>query len=161
RMVRVLPDGRTYVMTLASGTPVSSATAALAGDPSVVSIESNAPLDLLAAEKFYLGADKFYIAADGSTFPITAENQWALSTVEATAALSISQGAGITVAVVDTGVDTTHPNLAGRIAQGGYDYISQTATISDVAGGEATGHGTFIAGLIAQLAPQASILPFR
>jgi subtilisin family serine protease len=160
-MVGALPDGQTYVLKPAPEASLSRCTTALRSDPSVLSVESNAPLDLLAAEKFYLAADKFYLGADGSTFPITAQNQWALSTVEATAALSISQGAGITVAVIDTGVDPTHPALAGHIAQGGYDYISQTATISDVAGGGATGHGTFIAGLIAQLAPQALILPFR
>jgi thermitase len=65
------------------------------------------------------------------------------------------------VAELDTGVDPTHPVLSSHLAMGGYDYISHTATISDVAGGPASGHGTFVAGLIAQVAPAARILPFR
>jgi thermitase len=65
------------------------------------------------------------------------------------------------VAVLDTGVDPTNPALAPHLAVGGYDYISHTAAMSDVLGGPASGHGTFVAGLIAQVAPGARILPFR
>ena len=52
-------------------------------------------------------------------------------------------GSRRTVAVVDTGVDVNHPELAGRIA-GTYDLFAGGRTVTDRAG-----HGTFVAGLIA------------
>jgi type VII secretion-associated serine protease mycosin len=80
-----------------------------------------------------------------------------------------STGKGITVAVIDTGVDPTNPDLRGRVLQG-KDYAE------DQPGDEHTdyeGHGTGMAGLIAGtgaygggqgafgLAPGAKILPIR
>jgi subtilisin family serine protease len=78
-------------------------------------------------------------------------------------------GAGQLIAVLDTGVDATHPELADRIAPGGWNFITDTADTSDVGDGidndndgdtdEMVGHGTFVAGLIHRAAPDAMILP--
>src|SRR3569833_2483906 len=70
----------------------------------------------------------------------------------------LSQGAGVTVGVVDTGVSTSVPTLAGRVT-----------AVGD-AGQDCVGHGSFAAGLIAGsvdsavgggVAPQARILAVR
>lgn len=50
-------------------------------------------------------------------------------------------GAGVTVYVLDTGVDTTHPQFEGRAAPG-------VNTIDEV-GGDCDGHGTVVAGIAA------------
>lgn len=115
----------------------------------------------LGFDPFYLGFDPFYLGFDQAAFAPAAVNQWALTTIQAAAAQQMSTGQGITVAVLDTGVDTSHRLLAAHIAPGGYDYVNQTTVISDVMGGLASGHGTFVAGLIAQVAPNARILPYR
>lgn len=65
-------------------------------------------------------------------------------------------GNGIGVAVVDSGVDCTHPELASRIAaQGNYTGTAETGCA------DGKGHGTSVAGIIAGtaggMAPQASI----
>jgi subtilisin family serine protease len=83
---------------------------------------------------------------------------------------ALSQGVGVKVAVLDTGVDRTHPALRGRL-KGGYDYVSDDADPTDVATGsdangnglvdDAYGHGTFVAGLLALVAPDARIMPYR
>ena len=46
-------------------------------------------------------------------------------------------GSNVTVAVIDTGVDTNHPDLQGRVF---YDFLSD--------GVDTDGHGTFVAGII-------------
>lgn len=70
-------------------------------------------------------------------------NVLALDVAEAHA---ISRGAGVRVAVIDTGVDTRHPDLAGR-TQLTRNYIDD-----DEAGFHADRHGTQVAGLIAAAA---------
>ena len=52
-------------------------------------------------------------------------------------------GEGITVAVIDTGVDLDHPEFAGRIV-GGWDFVDNDAYADDE-----QGHGTHVAGTIA------------
>jgi thermitase len=79
-------------------------------------------------------------------------------------AWDMSLGTGRTVAVVDSGVLATHPDLAGRIGAG-YDWVDEDADPNDLAG-----HGTHITGTIAAsmnnigvvgVAPEARILPLR
>lgn len=72
-----------------------------------------------------------------------------------------SLGVGMIVAVIDSGVDTTHPDLSTRIAPGGFDFLTNSSTIADPGPGRFTGHGTIIAGLIARAAPGARVLPIR
>jgi subtilisin family serine protease len=57
-------------------------------------------------------------------------------------AWDISQGVGATVAVIDTGADVTHPELAGRVA--GLETFDAART---PAGLDAVGHGTHVASL--------------
>jgi subtilisin family serine protease len=159
--IAALPDGQTYVLGLPSSQTASDAIASWSGESDIKTIEPNDAVNFLAADESYLTFHESYLTFHGADFPSVALGQWALSTIEAPAAQQLSVGGGVTVAVLDTGLDTTHPALASRIAPGGYDYISHTSVISDVVGGPASGHGTFVAGLIAQVAPGATILPFR
>lgn len=87
------------------------------------------------------------------------QQPWTWQTLGMTKAWQFSQGDGVTVAVVDTGVGTDIPALSGRVeAVGG-------------AGEDCVGHGSFAAGLIAAapgqgvgvagLAPRARILAVR
>ncbi|HBY97843.1 MAG TPA: hypothetical protein DEP84_28530 [Chloroflexi bacterium] len=82
-----------------------------------------------------------------------------------------SNGAGVVVAVVDTGVDARHPALASRVLDSGWNFLEGNADTADVGNGldddgngyvdEMTGHGTHVAGIIAMVAPAAKILPVK
>ena len=90
--------------------------------------------------------------------------QWHLDHLDMSAAWDITEGEGIVVAVLDTGVDATHPDLGDAVVPG----IDLTP-----GGGDGTiahdDHGTGMAGLIAArgrgadgvkgIAPAATILP--
>jgi type VII secretion-associated serine protease mycosin len=94
------------------------------------------------------------------------EDQWQLTELRATHAWRYSTGSNVTVAVIDSGVDGSHPDLAGQVLPG-IDLV----TGSGDGRTDPVGHGTTVAGLIAGrnddrdgvmgLAPQAKILPVR
>lgn len=89
--------------------------------------------------------------------------QWAPERIGLAAAQAISRGKGITVAIIDTGVDPDHPALAGHLGAG-YDFIDNDDDPREVGSAEldaAYGHGTHVAGLVALVAPEARILPYR
>jgi len=70
-------------------------------------------------------------------------SQWHLAAIEAPAAWSITTGnAQVLVAVLDTGVDASHPDLAAKLRSGGntYDGVSGWQDV--------VGHGTGVAGVI-------------
>ncbi|HEV7605576.1 MAG TPA: S8 family serine peptidase [Candidatus Limnocylindrales bacterium] len=70
--------------------------------------------------------------------------EWGLPLIGAPAAWDTSTGAGgPIIAVIDTGVDATHPDLGGRVLAG-YDFINHDGDASDD-----NGHGTHVAGIIA------------
>ena len=88
--------------------------------------------------------------------------QWAPGALRLAAAHGVSQGNGVRVAVLDTGVDLAHPHLAGRLLPG-RDFVDpgtpprEEGSVADAG----FGHGTHIAGLVALAAPQARIMPVR
>ena len=95
------------------------------------------------------------------------DEQWQLNELRATHAWRHSTGDGVTVAVVDSGVDAGHPDLTGQVLPG----IDLVATGGGDGRTDPVGHGTTVAGLIAGrsdddigvmgLAPHAKILPVR
>ena len=77
--------------------------------------------------------------------------------------LAPNLGEGVKVAVIDTGIDLDHPGFAGRLAPAGEwrDYVDGDDFPMDEPGGAGFGHGTAVAGIIVQVAPNATILPIR
>ncbi|WP_279326051.1 S8 family serine peptidase [Bacillus sp. FJAT-47783] len=77
-------------------------------------------------------------------------------------------GKGVTVAIVDTGIDYTHPDLRHSF-KGGYDFVDIDTDPMETKANElgATIHGTHVAGIIAAdgklkgMAPDASIIMYR
>lgn len=75
------------------------------------------------------------------------------------------QGEDSAVAVLDTGIDAQTPNFRGRVAKGANTLFNSVGGNDDLAPGGATaigqpdGHGTLIAGVIAQFVPQATLVP--
>ncbi|WP_443056075.1 type VII secretion-associated serine protease mycosin [Streptomyces sp. NBC_00239] len=98
------------------------------------------------------------------------DRQWALAALHADEAWQTTDGDGVTVAVLDTGVDATHPDLRGQVLDG-TDLVGFGADRGERSWAR---HGTAMAGIIAGhghgpgrgqgvlgIAPGARILPVR
>lgn len=96
--------------------------------------------------------------------------QWGLDALHTSRAWQTTRGEGVTVAVLDTGVDATHPDLEGSVLTG-TDLVGFGASRGDRAWAR---HGTAMAGIIAGhghgpgsedgvlgVAPRVRILPVR
>ena len=91
--------------------------------------------------------------------------QWHIAKMGAPTAWDSATGSGIVIAILDTGVDGTHPDLAAHMVAG-WNLYDNNADASDV-----NGHGTAVAGTaaavgnigtgVAGLAWNASIMPVR
>jgi hypothetical protein len=139
-------------------------------------------LDLLGADHDVVGAERNLLVAvpEGtqSSLPVLDDNldevgvlfQPAADRIGLPAAHPISEGDGIVIGVVDTGVDPDHPFFAGRVLPGvdlvgGDEEAREERDFADNDGDglfdEGYGHGTFVAGLARVAAPGAVILPVR
>ncbi|MGW0815155.1 type VII secretion-associated serine protease mycosin [Streptomyces viridiviolaceus] len=122
------------------------------------------------------GALSLLVAAALLVPPATAHadgiraKQWALDAMHTQEAWRTTKGAGVTVAVLDTGVEADHPDLTGNVLTG-KDLVGFGASEGDRAWAR---HGTAMAGIIAGhghgpgdadgvmgVAPEAKILPVR
>jgi thermitase len=92
-------------------------------------------------------------------------SEWHISKIGADTAWDKSQGSGVTIAILDSGVDGTHPDLAPHMVPG-YNIYDNNTNTADVCG-----HGTKVAGAaaaaannatgVAGVAGQAKIMPVR
>ncbi len=70
-------------------------------------------------------------------------SQWHLAKIQAPNAWDMTTGSSAPIAIVDSGVDSTHPDLAARVIAG-WNFVAGNSNTADV-----TGHGTAVAGAAA------------
>jgi subtilisin family serine protease len=129
--------------------------AALLANPLVAYAEAN----YLGEEPEGIAKSSWFKGGDETGYA----SQWAPDKIRLPEAHTVSRGAGIIVAVLDTGVDLDHPALAGHLVQG-VDFVDGDLDPSEegMYGQDiAFGHGTHVAGLVALAAPDAKIMPLR
>ncbi|GGR19274.1 serine protease [Deinococcus ruber] len=103
----------------------------------------------------------------GGTYAPLPQNTgvWTTLHLQAAQALAPNLGANVTVAVIDTGLDLTHPAFQNALTDPAtwWDYYGGDAVPQDegTLGTGGFGHGTNVAGIILQIAPNAKILPIR
>ncbi|WP_411250417.1 S8 family peptidase [Priestia filamentosa] len=105
-------------------------------------------------EAFLTPNDTFYAYQYGPQ-KISAPSAWDVTT----------SNSNIRIAIVDTGVQTNHPDLVNKLLPG-YNFVNGNSNVTDV-----NGHGTHVAGIasastnnnlgIAGIAPSARILPIK
>ncbi len=145
---RKLGQSNINVVELPAGMSEEDAVARLRRNPAFKSVELDRKFkSTLAVNDPYIGSE------------------WHLNKIGATSAWDTTQGAGVTIAILDSGVDATHPDLAPNLVPG-YNAYSNNLDTADVCG-----HGTAVAGSaaarsnngagVASVAGQAKIMPIR
>ncbi len=84
---------------------------------------------------------------------------------------NVATGAGTTIAVIDTGIDTANPMFLGKIHPAAISFIGAPTDIQDTGNGinddneglvdEMVGHGTWVSGIALSVAPDATLMPIR
>ncbi|MFI6684505.1 type VII secretion-associated serine protease mycosin [Streptomyces sp. NPDC050485] len=98
------------------------------------------------------------------------DRQWELGAMHTQQAWRTAKGKGVTVAVLDTGVDAGHPDLAGQVlpgtdligfgaSQGSRDWARHGTAMAGIIAGH--GHGADNESGVLGIAPEARILPVR
>ncbi|MBM3267669.1 MAG: S8 family serine peptidase [Candidatus Sericytochromatia bacterium] len=134
-------------------------TGSLAKNPDIVGVQPNRFVQLpITPAAPNLPA----LAVPESNDPLYGK-QWYLPHIATDRAWGVTRGKGVVAAVVDTGVDYDHPDLAGNMVSKGKSFAGGKD------GKDVFGHGTHVAGIIAAtmnngqgvagVAPEAGILP--
>ncbi|HPE94727.1 MAG TPA: S8 family serine peptidase, partial [Bacillota bacterium] len=71
--------------------------------------------------------------------------QWQYEMYDFDAIWSVSSGSGVTVAVIDSGINRNHEDLTGANILSGYNAVTDTLSVT----ADTIGHGTAVAGIIA------------
>jgi subtilisin family serine protease len=111
------------------------------------------------------------IAGWGGFDPAPYISQYALAKLGIPQAQALTQGEGVVVAVIDTGIQLDHPVFSNTLTMARKDFVDDDNVPGDDFDGidndgdgmidEAAGHGTHIAGIVHLVAPKAKIMPLR
>ena len=145
---RKIGQSQLYVVDLPGNESEKAVAARLAQHPHLKIAE----IDHLESPEF-VPNDPYYFSA------------WHLQKIGAIEAWDHSLGAGVTIAILDSGIDAAHPDLATRLVPG-WNFYDNNSNTSDV-----YGHGTIVAGTaaaasnnstgVASVAGQSKIMPIR
>lgn len=89
--------------------------------------------------------------AESDVLPLAGEANWGIGKFNVQKLRNFTDGAGVIVGVVDTGIDDAHPDLAGQVI-GSWDFTNSPSGPKD-----RNGHGTHCSGTIASNKPNIGI----
>lgn len=154
--IEVLNESGAYLLQVPQGEDEEVLAATILLEPSVLYCGANYYLD--APEPFQRSTPFL-----DNQFIGDFNDQPAAQTLSIPEATAISDGSTVKIGLIDSGINFTHPEFAAKIGSvvSGWDYVDDDPDASDEAGGPASGHGTFIAGVMNLAAPGAEVRSYR
>ena len=163
-VAELVPGSSIYLLQIPAGSDAETLLARMTADPRILYAEPNL---LAESPEAIRSKDWGWGGQDAEPYA----DQYALASINLAGAHNMSTGANTIIAVVDTGVQLTHPALAGRITAVQADFVDGDGVANDEPNGldddgdgevdESTGHGTHVAGIAHLVAPGAKIMPVR
>jgi len=104
------------------------------------------------------------VELDNQVFALGQTLPWGVDRIDAEVVHASNEGMGVDVAIIDTGIDDTHPDLQDN-CKGGWDFVNNNGNPMDD-----NGHGTHVAGIVAAedndfgvvgVAPKASLYALK
>ncbi len=150
-----------YLVSFPADIPIERKRAALARRPGILRTHPNRSLKLVRPFQVEVGwpDDDAPVFVSGEQ-PASYYGQPSVLSIGLDSAHTLSQGDGVTIAIIDNGVDRTHPLLDSLSAPLLNDLVDSDDDPSEVPGA-LYGHGTFTAGLIRLAAPAADLMVIR
>jgi len=166
-LIDVLLGGRRVILVETNDKDVKAAVKRLTKDKRIVWAEENEVGSTPEGDRFHAWPSETWPREANS---LDRNTQPAVTALGLDAAHALATGKGVTIAVLDTGVDASHPALKGKVKRR-LDVIDDDFDPDDVGNGldddgdghvdEAVGHGTHVAGAILLAAPEAKVLAYR
>lgn len=137
-------DINLYELPIVSGQFTEQEVQSLRSDPNIAVVEEDRPAFALptfqpAMEPALTGMQP--LVAEGMPAMVADTLPWGVNLIDAERAWEVTRGAGIKVAIIDTGIDHLHPDLAPNFAAGVSFVPGETFS-------DGNGHGTHVAGII-------------
>ena len=158
RLVDRVSGSTIYSIRVPSGKNAENFVAELSSDTDLTFAEEDTFI-----EHSELRGSQIHVAFDAGQNSGNYNNQYAYTQIHIGNAHSRTTGAGVIVAVLDTGATYSHPALRGHYVAG-TNFINPNRLPFDLPDGItniAVGHGTMMAGIILKIAPNARIMPIR
>ena len=92
--------------------------------------------------------ERFVYATARPRLDVSQMTPWGAGAVNASAVRFLTRGEGVRVGIIDTGIDLRHPDLQAAY-RGGWDFVHNDNIPEEEAQGDAFGHGTRMAGVLA------------
>ncbi|MDH3891224.1 MAG: S8 family serine peptidase [candidate division Zixibacteria bacterium] len=148
-----LPQIGGYLLEVPNGSDIEALALDIALRPDVLYCEPNFLLD---APEGVQSSQGFIDEMQVGSFL----DQNAAALINLAGAHDLVTGGNVSVGIIDAGVNMTHPDLTQNVASG-FDYVDNDSNAVDEPGGRASGHGTFVAGLVSLVAPDADLISYR
>jgi subtilisin family serine protease len=150
---RYLTDISAYLLYTPPGQDAESLAAVIAVNQQVVYCTANYLLDAPEAVQ----SSQPFLDVVPSKDPLT---QPAATTLQLPTVRTVATGTSVSVGIIDVGINLTHPTLSAN-AVSGFDFVANDPIATDEPGGVSSGHGTFVAGVINLVAPDAELRAYR
>ena len=156
--LRITEDGKFAVLRLPEGTSILDVYSDEANNAYIKDMQADYSVSVADLTGSEGNVGRTPLSPSYSVSDTLYKNQGYLDYVNIGKTWNTTKGSGVTVAVIDTGIDTDHPEFAGKISEYSYnatedkivkDYLTEDGAYDWSLIEDEQGHGTAVAGVIA------------